>query len=193
MPFLHKLKVEGLEFPLKACAVKKFENLNDTIAVYMFAYDEKTGVYPVYVTSARKRVHYLDFLLLTDGNFGNITVTTACTDFEAYTCKLQCPVNRHTATQPYELHKLSGSAYHVICAHPVRIYEPVVYRGPNVVNDFLARLKKESWVIHEILKDVEPMKLSEEERCSFRSADDCYLCKESLGADRTRDHCHLTG
>ena len=63
-------------------------------------------------------------------------------DFEAYACKIQGPANRHAATMPYEL---SSFAYHEVCADPKRVYEPVVYRGSNVVDEFIARLKKESW------------------------------------------------
>ena len=263
-PFKKELNVDGLEFPMKVCDVKKFEKINDTMSINVFAYDEKSGIYPVYVTAARNRLHHVNLLLLTEESMSHYTwikdmsrllhrsdqrngqkhYCNYClhgfceedvlkrhvddcsnngaqkvelpkeddrwvqfkdiqkmlqvpfviyADFEAYTCKLQGPANRHAATMPYELHELSGFAYHVVCADPARIYEPVVYRGPNVVDEFLARLKKESWAIHDILKDVVPMKLSEEEERSFRSADVCYLCEEPLGADRVRDHCHLTG
>ena len=78
-------------------------------------------------------------------------------DFEAVKCKLQGPANRHAATLPYKLHELSGFAYNVVCTDPKRVYEPFVYRGPNVINEFLARLKKESWATHDILKEIVPM------------------------------------
>ena len=249
---------------MKVCDIKKFEKINDTISIKVFANDEKTGIYPVYVTAARNRLHHINLLLLKEESashytwmkdmsrllyrlgqhkgqkhFCNYCLHGFCekdaldrhvvdcsshgaqkvelpkeedkwvqfksiqkmlqvpfviyADFEAYTCKIQDPANRHAATMPYELHKLLGFAYHVVCADPKRVYEPVVYRGPNLVDEFIARLKKDSWGIRDILKDVMPMKLTEDEERSFRSADNCHLCDELLGADRVRDHCHLTG
>ena len=47
------------------------------------------------------------------------------TNFEVYKCKIQGPANRHAATMPYQLHKLSGFAYYVVCADSKRVYEPV--------------------------------------------------------------------
>ena len=65
-------------------------------------------------------------------------------DFEAYTCKIQGSMNRHVVTMPHELHELSGFAYHVVCADSKRVYELILYRGPNVVDKLIARLKKKS-------------------------------------------------
>ena len=52
-PFEKELVIEGLEFPMKVCDIKKFEKINGTISINVFANDEKTGVYPVYDCSEK--------------------------------------------------------------------------------------------------------------------------------------------
>ena len=37
------------------------------------------------------------------------------------------------------------------------------------------------------------MIITEEQETKFRTAENCNLCKQPLGADRVRDHCHMTG
>jgi hypothetical protein len=59
----HELNVDGLSFPLNIKQVKKFENLNPTISVNVFAYDGKVGVYPIHITAHKNRRH-VNLLLL---------------------------------------------------------------------------------------------------------------------------------
>jgi hypothetical protein len=59
----HELNVIGLSFPLNIRQVKKFENLNPTISVNVFAYDGKVGVYPIHITAHKNRRH-VNLLLL---------------------------------------------------------------------------------------------------------------------------------
>ena len=113
-------------------------------------------------------------------------------DFEAYSCKIQGPANTHAATMPYELHELSGCAYHVVCRLKTRLRTRWIQRTER--GGRIHRSVEESKLgIHKISKDVVPKKLTEDEERSFRSADNCHLCDELLGANRARDHCHLTG
>ena len=262
--YANELNVTGLEFPLTVNDVKKFENLNQTISVNVFAYEEKSDVYPVYVTSVKNRRNHVNLLLLSENGhyhytwiknmsrllhrpddyhhqkfycdyclhgfyaqdilarhvedcskFGMQKVVmpkeddkwvrfqsiqkmlqvpfVIYADFEAYTNKLQNPVNLYASTHQYERHELSGFAYLVVCADPQHKFSPVVYRGPNVVEELLARLKQEACAIHDVLSKVVPMQLSVEEEHDFETAYECYLCEEPLGIDRVRDHCHLTG
>ena len=114
-------------------------------------------------------------------------------DFEVYTSKLQGPVNPQASKYQFELHKLSGCAYLVVCAELARSFQPVVYRGPNVVEELLTRLKQEAWAIHDVLSNNVPMQLSVEEEYDFKTAYDCYLCEEPMGINRVRDNCHLMG
>ena len=114
-------------------------------------------------------------------------------DIEAYTSKLQSPVNPQASPHQCELHELTGFAYLVVCADSARSFQPIVYSGPNVMEELLTRLKQEAWAIHDILSNIVPMQLSVEEEHDFKIAYECYLCEEPLGIDRVRDHCHLTG
>jgi len=111
-------------------------------------------------------------------------------DFESYLTKLPPETKSSYA---YELHEPSGFGYYVVCADASRQYEPVVYRGTNVVEEFLKRLQQESEKIVSVLKTVKPMNLSPDEQISFLRTEVCYLCDEPLGADRVRDHDHITG
>ena len=114
-------------------------------------------------------------------------------DFESFLCKVEGPKNMDSSLHVYERHIPSGFAYLIVSSDFNRTYEPVVYRGPDVIEEFLKRLKTESDNITTILSKVVPMKLSSEEEKMFFKTENCYLCGELLGADRVRDHDHLTG
>ena len=262
--FASELNVTGLEFPLTVNNVKKFESLNHTISVNVFVYEDKSGVYPVYITSVKNRRNHVNLLLLSENEnrhytwikdmskllrrpddyhhrkyychyclhgfytqeildihvedcnkFGMQKVVmpkeddkwvqfrsiqkmlqvpyVIYADFEAYSSKLQGPANPHPSTHRYELHELSGFAYLVVCLDPARTFQPVVYRGPKVLEELLVRLKQESWAIHDVLSNIVPMQMSAGEEHNFKTAYECYLCEEPLGNDKVRDHCHLTG
>ena len=113
-------------------------------------------------------------------------------DFESYTCKIQRPHGRRQATHTYEMHEPLGFAYNIVCTDSNRQYQPIVYRGPNVVEEFLECLKRESDAILNILNVKLPMRISEEEEADFIRAEKFYLCNQPLGVDRVRDHDHLT-
>ena len=105
-------------------------------------------------------------------------------DFESYTCKIQGPHNCTQAT--------SGFAYYVVCADLSRQYQPVVYRGHNVVQKFLDSLTRELDKIYGIMNKNTTIRISTKEEAVFHAAERCYLCDELLGIDRVRDHNHLT-
>jgi hypothetical protein len=262
-----ELNVQGLSFPVTVPAgVKKFEQLNPSISINVFAVDGKSGVYPIFATSHRDRQHHVNLLMLTEGvrrhytwirdmsmllrqpgdncakksycnycmhGFWNqqaydnhiefcrlngiqkvIMPDDTCdtvefksmqkmlkapfviyADLESYTTKLYGPLNKDARTHNYELHEPSGFAYKVVCSESsIHSFEPVVYRGENVIQELLTRLREEYDRIHAILKDVKPMKLTEEEKASFKAAQVCYLCRKPVDTlEKVRDHCHITG
>ena len=259
--FEYKLNTTGLKFPLSIHDVKKFENLNPSISVNVFAYDGKSGVYPIYVTTFKDRSHHTNQLLLSDGERSHYTLITNMSgllnqsggrtnakhfcnyclhgfrdmstllqrtedcvkfgpqkvvlshkddcwvkfkatqkmlkvpfviyaDFESYTEKITAENDHKKSTTPYEKHVPSGFAYLIVCSEPSRIYEPIVYRGKNVVEEFLKHLKEESDKICDELKQVKPMKSLTEEEAAFEKADTCYLCGKPTGEDKVRDHEH---
>ena len=114
-------------------------------------------------------------------------------DFESFLCKVEGPENMNSSLHVYERHIPFGFAYLIVSSDPHRTYEPVVYRGPDTIEEFLKRLKTESDEITSILSKVIPMSLSPEEEKTFSKTEKCYLCGELLGVDRVRDHDHLTG
>ena len=70
---------------------------------------------------------------------------------------------------------------------------PVVYRGEDAVDKFLEFLETEKQYNEEKLSFIEPMRIENEEEQMFQNAINCHICGFELGADRVRDHCHLTG
>ena len=250
-----ELNISDIKFPLALKDIKKFEKLNQSISVNVLAFEGKTCIYPVYITSEKERQHHINLLLINDNDkfhycliknmsrllcsnhnngqrffchyclhgfckessllnhigdcskfgiqkvvlpddehrwvkFKSIQKMMAVpfvihADFESFLCKVEGPENLHSSLHIYERHIPSGFAYHIV--------SPVVYRGPNIIDEFLKRLKTESDKIASILSTVVPMKLSPEEELSFSTIEKCYLCGELLGVDRVRDHDHLTG
>ena len=116
-------------------------------------------------------------------------------DFECFTEKIANPANNPTQTNTtaYQHHKPSGFSYMVVSAKQEYTRAPVVYRGPNVVDTFFHHIIKEEFRILDILRNPQPMRLTPEEEQTFRQAQDCHICDKPLGADRVRDHDHLTG
>ena len=43
------------------------------------------------------------------------------------------------------------------------------------------------------MKEIVPMQLTPSEEPEFQQATHCHICREELGTDWVRDHCHLTG
>ena len=114
-------------------------------------------------------------------------------DLESFTAKLAHPKNESTSTHAYELHVPSGFAYIVVCSDHSRVFEPVVYRGSNVIEEFLKKMQMESDNIYKILSQPLPIKMTASDQHNFKTAENCYLCGMAMGVDKVRDHDHLTG
>jgi hypothetical protein len=70
---------------------------------------------------------------------------------------------------------------------------PVLYRGEDAVEHFMASLQRELETINDVFSNPKEMAMTQEDRKSFLKAVDCHVCGEPLGRDRVRDHCHITG
>ena len=116
-------------------------------------------------------------------------------DLESYIQPLpSCrPDPAKSFTQNTALHTPSGYCYTVVSTDPNRSKPAVVYRGPRVMEHFLEALLKEVEEIQEQLQHPTPMHMRVEDRAAFAAAKDCFVCEQPLGADRVRDHDHLTG
>ena len=66
------------------------------------------------------------------------------TDFESFLCKAEGPENVKSPLHFYERYIQSGFAYLVISTDPHRTFDSITYRGPDIIEEFLKRLKTES-------------------------------------------------
>ena len=117
-------------------------------------------------------------------------------DFESFTEKIDTcqPDPSKSSTTNYQLHTPSGFSYMVVSSAPQHTREPVVYRGPNVVETFLNMLMDEHFRINNILKVIHPMIITAEQEAAHQGATHCFICDQPFGAERpVRDHDHLTG
>ena len=117
-------------------------------------------------------------------------------DFESFTEKIDTchPDARRSSITKYQQHTPSGFSYMVVSTASEYTKEPVVYRGPNVIETFLDRLIEEHHDINNTLKVIRPMVMSEEEVLQYNQATTCSICQEPFGAEiPVRDHDHLTG
>ena len=116
-------------------------------------------------------------------------------DFESLTTKIDStqPNPEKSFTEKYQHHQPCGFSYIVVSDYDKYSKPPVVYRGEDAVDKFLECLEEEKKYIQEKVDCVEPMRIEREEEQVFQDAVNCHICGYELGADRVRDHCHLTG
>ncbi|KAK3747985.1 hypothetical protein QZH41_003960 [Actinostola sp. cb2023] len=116
-------------------------------------------------------------------------------DFESLTTKIESasPDPTKSSTEKYQHHQACGFAYVIVSERPDYCKAPVLYRGEDAVDEFLESLQKEEQRIETLLEDIVPMQLTPLEEDRFQHATLCHICKDELGADRVRDHCHVTG
>ena len=116
-------------------------------------------------------------------------------NFESLTTRIVStqPNPEKSFTEKYQHHQPCGFSYIVVSDYDKYSKPPVVYRGEDAVDKFLECLEEEQKYIQEKLDFVEPMRIEREEEQAFQDAVNCHICGFELGADRVRDHCHLTG
>ena len=100
-------------------------------------------------------------------------------------------------TKKYQKHKPSGFSYYIISLHEnvfksvKRTYTKTKKEDPNAEDVFIKWLEDDVKDIANIKP--EKMVFTEEDKKRFIEASDCWICREELGNDRVRDHCHYTG
>ena len=104
-------------------------------------------------------------------------------DFECCTVKQE--------GDKYQHHEPNSFAYKVVSEYEQ--WDPVLYRGDNVVETFFDHMNKERDRIVKRLEKIEPIVMTPEDEKDFDEATDCYICHELMGADRVRDHDHVSG
>ncbi|KAK3104922.1 hypothetical protein FSP39_013260 [Pinctada imbricata] len=114
-------------------------------------------------------------------------------DFECFTSPIESSGPNSSCTKAYQKHVPSGFCYYVKCSSDELSKPAYVYRGSNTLDHFFERLAIEEKHICEVLDNVKPMSLSAEEEMAFQKSTKCHICDGELGADRVRDHDHLSG
>ena len=116
-------------------------------------------------------------------------------DLESLTIPIQsCSPNpSQSSTTPYQKHEPCGFCYYVKCTDDSKSKPAYVYKGPDAMDHLFECLLMEEAEICKSLAQVVPMSLTTEEERAFRNAVYCHICDEHLGADKVRDHDHLTG
>ena len=85
-------------------------------------------------------------------------------------------------------------AYIVVSVDQRYYRKPVLYRGPNAVENFLEHMKKEALWIEHILDRIEPVQFTNNDYRNLLNQTDCHICGASLNEkSKYLDHCHVTG
>jgi hypothetical protein len=116
-------------------------------------------------------------------------------DFEALTRPVSKAERKgnDSYTDAYQTHEPCGFCVHIVSADPARTFEPVVYRGPNTIKEFILKMKEIEQMLMPLIKAVEPIQMSTQDEREFKCAKTCCLCHKALDKDRVREHDHLTG
>ncbi|MEL7079369.1 MAG: hypothetical protein AAGM46_26060, partial [Cyanobacteria bacterium J06582_2] len=117
-------------------------------------------------------------------------------DLESITSKISnCSPNPElSSTTKYERHECCSYGYKVVCVNPTFSKPLKIVRSKNPIQLMIRDLLNERDYINEILENhIAPMRLSFEEELEFNHSNICHICENPLGADRVRNHCHLTG
>ena len=69
----------------------------------------------------------------------------------------------------------------------------MLYRGENVIETFLHKLKEEESWINEIKSRVEPVNMSEGDFEYFYTSNICHICEQPIQEQKVLDHCHISG
>ncbi|XP_033753110.1 uncharacterized protein LOC117336607 [Pecten maximus] len=116
-------------------------------------------------------------------------------DFESFQVPIHgCEVDpQKSHTEKTTQHIPSSFAYKVVGLTKETSNNPVIYRGPDVAENFIECMLREQEEIEQRFKHVEPMIMTGCDWQSFKSATICHICGKGMGDDRVRDHCHVTG
>ena len=100
-------------------------------------------------------------------------------------------------TKKYQKHEPSSFSYYIKCFND-DVYKPILRKytktkpeDADAVDVFIKWLEEDVKNIANI--ELKEMIFTEEDEKQFIKASDCWICGESLGNDRVRDHCHFTG
>ena len=109
-------------------------------------------------------------------------------------------------TKKYQKHEPISFSYYIKCfddnlykeifnddikRKQLKYYIKTKPEDPDVIDVFI------KWLEDDVkdIANIKPKKMvfTEEDEKRFNKASDCWICREELGNDRVRDHCHYTG
>ena len=95
-------------------------------------------------------------------------------------------------------HVACGAAYKITCTDPRFYRDPVIIApsdGEDVASIFLDKIINDANELREMLKNITPMQISEEEQTQYNQETICHLCRKEIQdrGDKLRNHDHLTG
>ena len=100
-------------------------------------------------------------------------------------------------TKKYQKHKPISFSYYInssidgVFKPVLRKYTKTKPEDADAIDVFIKWLEEDVKAIANI--EEKEMIFTEEDRKQFNKASDCWICREYLGNDRVRDHCHFTG
>ena len=116
-------------------------------------------------------------------------------DFESYnipihTCK---PNPKQSYTINYQKQEPNSFCYYIKCIDD-KYSKLVTYRGPDAAKEFVKALACETKNLYRILKKVEQMIFTKEDKKCYDSTNICHICNTEITDNKkVRDHCHITG
>ena len=121
-------------------------------------------------------------------------------DFESFIKPINTfdPDEKQSFTKQYQKHTPSSFCYYIKCFDDT-VYKgkPVTYTASSETDDvackFVEMLEEDIIEIYERTKFPKKMIITDENKKKYNNEKVCHICKESLGNDKVRDHCHLTG
>ena len=89
-------------------------------------------------------------------------------------------------------HEACGFGYQVV-RYDGQTKHPVIYRGKDVVERFLAHLECEVSKINNIFAHPKLLIMTEQNIKDYKNATHCWICGHEITENKVRDHCHFTG
>ena len=104
----------------------------------------------------------------------------------------RCEPDPEISSMPkYQKHEPISFLYYIKCFEDnVCDLQPRTYTGEDAIEKFIEWLEKDIKYIRNIKKK---MIFREKEAIDFNNTTKCWICKEELGPDKVRDHCHFSG
>ena len=120
-------------------------------------------------------------------------------DFESLIKSMDnCDPNPNKSyTKKIQKHEPISFSYYIIFSID-GVYKPILRRYIKTKEEDMDAMDVFIKWLEGDVKDIANIKpkqmiFTEEDRKQFNKASDCWICGESLGNDRVRDHCHFTG